>query len=295
MTKKNLVIGCIRGYKYEQIKVFIESLLNSGFNGDLVMLVNNVSRETLDMFDSKGVKWKEFDFRGSGAQNSWSRFWPKLKPIVQLMPEGTKRLVMKSISDLLKARFFHVTDFLRENISVYQNVLIADVRDVFFQGDPFAQPMQKVQGFEESGVIGQETYCNVPWIKELFGPNALDTFSDKKIICAGTIMGPVPKVIDFLAAFEKMFFKADSIITCGSDQGIYNYFIRTQKPDIEINPYENDRVLTVSNSIDYSPAIKNNQILAQNGKVIPVIHQYDRSKEINSVVEQKFNLAKVAH
>ncbi len=83
-TKPNLIIGAVRSYNFEQLRPFVVSLRHTTFDGDLVLLWNDLSPETLAALKAHGVKLVYFPYRGSGALNSWSRFWPVLAPLVRL-------------------------------------------------------------------------------------------------------------------------------------------------------------------------------------------------------------------
>ena len=45
---KDVVIGCITNYTFEQIKLFVNSIDRSGFTGHKVMIVYNVPFSTVD-------------------------------------------------------------------------------------------------------------------------------------------------------------------------------------------------------------------------------------------------------
>src|SRR5580658_8647464 len=136
--KPNLILGAVRGYHFEPIRPFVLSLKRTSFNGDLVLLWNNLNADTLQVLERHGVKTVPFSYRGSGALNSWSRFWPVISKIVRpLNGSGLARQILKAILPLQTSRFFHYRDYLAAHRDAYSNVLITDVRDVMFQADPF--------------------------------------------------------------------------------------------------------------------------------------------------------------
>ena len=286
--KKNLVLGAIKGYSYEMLSPFVSSFKKVSFNDDVVLLVNGISNETKQTLAKEGVKTSEFSYRGSGALNSWSRFWPFLNPLFLNGYNPFSRFVLKKILSLQIVRFLHYKDFLIANRDKYEYVLLTDVRDVYFQSD-FFQKMNdgRVQCYEEYLKIEDEKLFNSDWILKLFGQEILKKIEHNKILCSGTIVGSVENMIKFLDAFEKVLYKCKDVSVCGMDQGIFNYIIRECYLDhVVINKYGSGNVLTVSNSDKSVYNIKDNMVLYEDGSLIPILHQYDRSIEIVNV----FNL-----
>lgn len=287
--KKNLIIGAIKGYQFEKIKPFVISLKNIQFDGDVYFLTNKLPDNTILKIKEIGFFNKEISYRG-GVLNSWSRFWPYLKPFINLSPSPVARLILKKILPLQTVRFLHYKDFLIKNKEKYENVLLTDVRDVFFQKDPFSlQKHSKVQCYEENGILGEETMFNVPWIRSMYGPESINSFSSKKILCSGTILGPVIEMIEFLDDFERVILKASQVGIGGSDQGMYNYLIRkfiSNKVSIVKN--DTGEVMTVANNESNVFKISNQGVCNERGELVPVVHQYDRNSQINQLVEELF-------
>ena len=51
---KYTIVGCITKYGIEQIKPFVESIEQSGFDGDKLMLVYEITQDTIDYLTNKG-------------------------------------------------------------------------------------------------------------------------------------------------------------------------------------------------------------------------------------------------
>ena len=102
---KNLIIGGFSGYNYNQLKPWVESIDEAGIDADKCMIVGNTDVDTL-----KKLKEKNFD-------------------IVKFEPQ---RDIPPHIP-----RWIHVYTFLKEHGHNYENVVMTDLKDVYFQGDPF--------------------------------------------------------------------------------------------------------------------------------------------------------------
>ena len=51
---KYTIIGCITKYGVEHIRPFVESIEKSGFSGDKLMLVYEITQDTIDYLTKKG-------------------------------------------------------------------------------------------------------------------------------------------------------------------------------------------------------------------------------------------------
>jgi hypothetical protein len=285
-STKDLVLGAVYGYSFEQLRPFIVSLQRTAFNGDLVLLWKQLSSYTRDALRDHGVKLVPLKYRRSGSLNSWSRFWPVLAPVVRTLKGSTiARTILRWISPLQTSRFFAYHDFLAAHEGEYRYALITDVRDVVFQDDPFSGFEGGLMVFEEDANVRlfDETMYNAPWIEELFGRQALTQIGDFPILCSGTIMGTTEALISYLVAFERLLHQAMKIGTGGSDQGVHNYlcrFVMTSSFHVATN--ENGPILTMATlkkGVNFVVS-DNGLILNSTGVPIPVLHQYDRHPEL---------------
>src|SRR5580658_3365377 len=128
-SRPNLVVGAVRGYDFEQLRPFVLSLKRTSFRGDLVLLWNNLASDTLETLKQHGVNLVHFPYRGSGAVNSWGRFWPWLRPLLR-GPVGDpfRTTVYKRILNLAFVRYLFALEFIEAHREKYQNILLTDVR-----------------------------------------------------------------------------------------------------------------------------------------------------------------------
>lgn len=291
-STKDLVMGAVKGYNFQQLRTFVLSLRQSGFKGDICLIHKDLSVDTLYELRKLNVVLVPMQYRGSGALNSWSRFWKFIKPVMTVLGDSSPgRFLMRSLTPLQTSRFYLYRDFLRRNQNSYRNVLLTDVRDVIFQSDPFGKfAASTVRCYEEDRNLSEETQFNLSWIQALFGADAADRLKDKRIICSGTIMGPVGEMIQYIGLMEKLLIKANDIGLGGSDQGLHNYLLYTQKHNAEIIPNGNGEVLTVFESNIPSYPMVDGLFRDPSGDVIPVVHQYDRSPTLEAALLKRLSL-----
>ncbi|MCA9235129.1 MAG: hypothetical protein KDA44_06645 [Planctomycetales bacterium] len=287
--KVDVVLGAVFGYDFPALAPFVLSLQRGGFEGETVLLGSGLHSDTVSTLQQQGVRVEPIRYRGSGAMNSWSRFWAKLAPIVRRMPSPLARKVIKNLSCFQTARFFHYLDYLSANRSRFRNVFLTDVRDVYFQRSPFAlapSDMHGIRVYEEdpSVPIGEETLFNAPWIRGLFGDDALNEIAHCPVICSGTILGDIDSIIDFLTAFTSLAQRARELSVVGEDQGIHNYLCRTEfgrDRRVEVVPNGGGEVFTFVHFAGDSHSLNSDgDFTVRSGGVVPVLHQYDRVPEI---------------
>jgi hypothetical protein len=184
-------------------------------------------------------------------------------------------------------RHFAYMDFLKTNPN-YRSVLLTDSRDVVFQGNPFEEVNPEVLNvFEQdpSVVYGHpdDFYGKVDteWTAKMFGNKIVDALNGKRVICAGTIMGSPSILIDYLNYMER------EILTHTShtiDQSIHNKLIYLDLPANYCKVHTNisGTILTL-HATDHQVYEIQQQRVKVDGKVVPVLHQYDRIPQLESL------------
>ena len=292
IQRSNLVLGAVRGYDFEQLRPFVVSLKRTTFKGDLVLLWNNLSSETLVALGDHGVKLVHFEYRGSGLLNSWSRFWPMMHPAL-LLPVGNslRKVLYKKMLNLAVVRYFHALDFLEANIGHYNNILLTDVRDVIFQDDPFRDPLPRgITAFLEApkNVFGEETLYNDPWIRDNYGELKLRQLTGQRISCCGTVMGTETGMLEYLRAFFCEIIKLRSVAH-GADTSIHNVLVReVLREHATVVENLQGAVATIGSNFNERLQLEDGGlVLGPSGCLVPVLHQYDRHPELaNSLMNR---------
>jgi len=285
MKNNYLVMGLISSYPLHYIKPFFTSLHKSGYREDVVMFVQNIDKDTEDFimpFCTEIIKYNEI--------------WPYLDDpsLVEFIPKCNQQLTPHCL------RYLLYNAFLKARGMHYTLALIADVRDVYFQKNPFGFPYKEgLSVFMEnvSMTIGSQMH-NRYWIEKGFGQKVLEQLFDKPISCSGVTLGDAKTMVDYL---DKMIYHINIIENVpGLDQGIHNYLIHNNSlPYLTIYPDDAGSVSTISL---FKPKeavkIKNRNVIGLSGQIINIVHQYDRSDRLllawnpRYYFEYKFNLLK---
>jgi hypothetical protein len=171
---KDIIIGVVDRYNWDQIKYWSNSIDKSGFTGHKALIVYNMDAETVRTLSARDfmlIGCNQYD-----EQNGFSH-------------DNSKGNVMVD-------RFFHISSFLSmlDQPMDIDRVIVTDVRDVVFQSNPTDWLNNYL--FPESEIlVGSEnmTYGDEPWgrnnIKLAFGEYFLDNKRQDEIFCAGVIAG----------------------------------------------------------------------------------------------------------
>lgn len=217
------VMGMATGYGLDVYQRFVGSLRKSGFKGNIILgVAPDVSPRVLAYFKYRGVtpkllKWVNCTYQTDEAdtgdifkRTKCSYPYPDIK--------------------IRWSRFPLQRDWLEECETCTGPVLIMDVRDAYFQLDPFGPGSGKVTGlqvFEEHPSQTTGHWLVKPIVDKCKGSSFI-----KPMLCSGTTIGTRPAMIKYL---EVMYGEMKVWINepkCrfnlnGDDQTIHNYLYYT--------------------------------------------------------------------
>lgn len=200
----------------------------------------------------------------------------------------------------------------REVVESHRRVWMIDVRDSYFQKDPFefvslsGEPSFHVfNGVEHIPL--SECSWNAGWVRDCYGIDMLYTIGKANIICSGVSVGTTDTVVRYLAMMKDIVDGVDSFPdldgkpvsdtiplgnfpSCernGVDQGVHNVLVHTGNIlSLKQWTQSNGPVANMQSKIpriDEHLSVRNG-----NDELYAVVHQYDRFPEL-----QKFLFKKV--
>lgn len=119
-TENNLIMGVAKGYCFNDIKPFVLSLRNSGYNGHLVLFVTDIMPDIsniADKYNIELIQYKEEYPYITHNQNN-------------IIPDTFDKTL-----HLVAYRFIIYYLYLLEHKDKFSNILLADLRDIVFQKD----------------------------------------------------------------------------------------------------------------------------------------------------------------
>jgi hypothetical protein len=177
-------------------------------------------------------------------------------------------------------RFLRFFRFLSSSGGRYANVMVTDVRDVFFQGDPFGFDLRdSLNCFleHESYSLGTQKY-NREWLRAAYGEGVLDDLGEKPISCSGVTIGPREAMLEYLRAMSRELLRLKTQ-TIGIDQGVHNYVVYSgQLSHVRLLRNGEGPVLTLA----LVPPPEVDALLNEGGLTANVLHQYNHHPDLAS-------------
>lgn len=300
-----LVLGYVEDYTADDLRPFFDSLRATGYSGGITLFVRNLSAATLAYLRSRGVECiptRRVDMKHAYTLPDWAQrltgvpaFRPDLtinRRIAQGMQAAgmadtsAGQRVARALWHCNVARFYYYQNYL-ERHPEYDVVLVADIRDIVFQADPFAVPeaADRLLLFEEHGskpvaVQGNNAY----WIQAMYGASTLELIGHHPVICAGVMLGGYTPMLDTIRVMNADMI--DHYIGWGTDQGVLNQLARTERiAPVDVFPYGSGPAMHIGIAPRDSIRLDGQgRILNQKGEVCAIIHQYDRHPDLESAL-----------
>lgn len=294
-TERSLVLGAYSNLPARDLEPFARSLRASGFRGSLAVVAGRLQpeeRAALGMLADDVVDAdREYARDLRLARALLARMRPKrivrraYSPLFSAVARGLSGRATATrwsrleyhLEGLQALRYAHYLQYLRERAPDADVVMISDLRDVVFQHDPFAEPVDGLELYLEDGSIsiGQD-FFNTRWIANLYGPGEVEKLRGRPISCSGTIVGTREAMVAYLAAMTGEIARHTGLPLGCHDQAIHNVLFhegRLPEPHVVVNG--TGRVLTMGMMSGYREG-PDGAILNDDGTVPAVLHQWDR-------------------
>ena len=265
MASKNLIIGGFTNYGIDQLKPWVISAKEVAGDNDVVLVYGNATDETLDWLVEQNVV---------------------IVPMLQAQNIPIHVL-----------RFLSIYEYLDKHWQFYDYVVTTDVKDVYFQADPFKFLVDRKLVIASEGL----KYKDEPWGNEnlfqAYGPYVYEKFKDNEIFNVGTFGGKSEYVKDMVF----------HIFTNGinrpipiCDQAVFNVLLNTQPfKDIATKTIqwaaELGTIMDPSKIEQFKPNLLCDEPIWEDGKlkysdglVFPIVHQYDRVPVLKKFVQEKY-------
>jgi hypothetical protein len=243
------VLTYASNYDYDIYERFVGSLINTGYNGNIYIIIKNHDLINIQLLQTK------------------------YKNVFCYIDTNI------ITTHLNNHRFFIMKDIIN-NFNFNDYLLITDFRDVLFQKNIETynyDPMIDLYAFTENKKIKEDLNFNTPWLKILekkIKQNFYNDISNNNIICCGTTIGKKDAIKFYLNMMCDYIIKYK--IKLNLDQGIHNYIFYCNKLNnfkIKI-VFDNILVNTVGFEIQNIDETVN--ILNKNNDISYIVHQYDR-------------------
>jgi len=277
---KDLIIGCATNYNWSKLKYWVNSINQSGFEGDKCLILMNCDKETVDKISDAGFA------------------------IIAFNQDSNGNLTYNSNMMVHVERFFHIYNVLKNNL--YRYVITTDVKDVIFQKNP-SEWLENNLSKDEDLVFSSESmkYKDEPWgnqnLMETFGSQIYEEFKNNTIFNVGVLAGRGYAMKDLMMnIFTSCVGRPIKIC----DQSTFNFLI-SQHPYLKTSMYtksENGWACQLGTTADPSkidefrpfllepsPKLDGDKVVTSEGIEYTIVHQYDRVPEWKKVIEAKYD------
>jgi len=278
---KDLIIGCSTNYGWDQLKYWVNSINQSGFDGEKTLIALNISYDAVDKLSKNGFQ----------------------VVVVGKEDHIKKAYVYESRIPVHVERFVHIYNHISRGD--YRYVVTTDVKDVIFQSNPCKWLDENlVEG--KNLVFASESmkYKDEPWgnqnLLETYGQFIYEKFKDKEIHNVGVLGGRASAMRDlclniFAAALGR------PIPIC--DQSTFNFMI-SQHPYTDTSMYMKSEDGWASqlgttgdptkieqfrpNLLEPIPKFNGKKVTTSKGKEFCIVHQYDRVPTVRKLLEKTY-------
>ena len=280
LPHKDAVVGVIRGYDWQKVKTYANSLSRSGFSGEKLMFVENISAETRENLLGLGFILVDFT-----------------------TPPDVQANMNADYLTFGRYRFKPVLDYLKRRESDYRFLLWCDVRDLVFQSNPIVwleknlKAPHKIVASGEGWLVKDEPY-NDRWNKKV-NPKEYHWMRELDVLCSGFFAGEASAMLDVFARVFAL--TAYAPRPDGADQAMFQRVVRTSPyKEVTLVPRMSEGFcatwFTAKNNDPKLIPNYGKPVFDSDGTVyapdtnVPfaVVHQYDRDGTWEAVVMRKY-------
>ena len=263
---RNLVMGLAINYRKADLAPFLRSLRGAGYSDDIVLWVSDLDAETREFLEEHRVNYEYY------WEMNFSPF------------------------HFMLARNFSYYQYLcamANRNQAFDRILLTDVADVVFQGDPFAAaPDGDLIVFLEDKVRTLENcYIDGYWIRSAFGDRALDEVRCRRMSCAGTVLGTWTGILRYLLVMQSGAFECSvpARLLEGVDQAIHNVMLYRDRLAGAVVVDNAEHVFTMGIVPQKHIVITSDgRIADRDGRICPVVHQYNRHPAVMKLVRERY-------
>ena len=281
----DLILGILYRLSFASIRPFLQSLRQAGSTARVHFFVCGVPDADRRQIESFGATTQAFSYWTIRRNPPQLLLWPLWREWFARLPslEARSALALR-VMHLFGIRWVLYRRFLLAHRGQFQRIFATDVRDVFFQSDPFSMPFAPgIHCYlEATGFLIGQCPLNSLLIRLNFGDDILREMAHFPISCAGTTFGDEPGMLSYMETMIDLLCRARKF---NSDQGIHNYLIhRSLIPNLTLHDNGAHAVRTVGvEAAADLPFNSAGQLLGVDGGIVPVIHQYER----HSLLEER--------
>lgn len=188
------------------------------------------------------------------------------------------------------ARYFWYRNLLKREGGRLERLLLADLRDVVFQGDPFRLLQNETLLVAAEPVTMGNCPSNSHWFSSVYGQDELRQFASQPVICSGTTLGRFAAVKHYLSCMcrelslhgPRLDAEHTKMII---DQAIHCHYCYVNPPRITIHSHDSGGGIATLHHARQGLFDRQGYLLNSEGTPFCILHQYDRFRQIRTIVK----------
>lgn len=279
-----VILTTAMGYRHEALAPFIATCRKHLPTATIVVFASGLDRETSEWLERQPhVETIRDNFNPHQVHAGWRLAAAQLRSRAAyhiartLLGRGgacgdNGERLAESLFSVVIQRFFRYRRFLAESGHRFTHALLADIRDVVFQSDPF--PCEGLHVFSENEQIGQNHFAR-RWFQLAYGWSSWRTWQHKPLLNVGTTLGDVVSVGRYLDTVCSEYVRRLAFFW-GADTAVHNYVIHSGQVAANVHLFGDGAVLTLNAVPLTSLRLAGGRVLNPAGQPYPILHQYDR-------------------
>lgn len=302
-TSRSVVLGAYADLPARQLEPFARSLRATGFKGSLCVVaglfdseqraaLGALADDVLDVDASYSTELRRV--RALLGRVRRTRRLRRIYPLLFRLAARTRAQraayarwssLEYHLEGLQTLRYAHYLRYLRERAPAADLVMIADLRDVVFQRDPFEEPVDGLEVYleDDSVRVGHDAF-NTRWLRDLLGSAGAERLRGARVSCSGTVVGTREAMLAYLHAMTAEGTRRRRPMG-PHDQALHNILLYGGRlPAVRAVPNGFGRVLTLG-KMTAVEVDRDGRVLNADGSLPAVVHQWDRHAELVRLVE----------
>ncbi|MBU3666502.1 MAG: hypothetical protein FGM15_11595 [Chthoniobacterales bacterium] len=289
-TPRDVILTTAFGLPFPKARLFFDSLKSTGYAGRIVVFTANLGRRSRSLYAAAGA---EVIDHGVHLHRVLRRplqmlFWKsvRMRPDAGSFSTPWDRLQQPNL-----LRWSLYRRFLAEHAPEFDRVLLVDLRDVFFQRDPFdgVDPDFVTAHLEEGNMPVLDSPWNSLAMRRAFGREGFEKWGHLRVSCSGVVSGGITAVRAYLDAFARLLPEV-RMPDHGTDQALHIRLVGEEiAPVVRLcGNREGDAVqLAGVGRLDSIPRDSQKRLLNAAGIPFAIVHQFDRHPILPSQLSRR--------
>lgn len=278
-TKRDVILTTAFGLPFRRVAPFFWSLARTGYSGRIVVFTANLGGRQRALYAAAGATVID---RGVHLHRVLRRPLQALTwRIVRGLPDsGGSAPPLDRLQQPNVLRWSLYRRYLATSRGDIERVVMVDLRDVYFQADPFvhvAPDALRVHA-EEGDLPVERSAWNAACMRDAFGAGSLKRWGHLRISCSGVVSGGIVPVTCYLESFARML-RELRVPEHGTDQAMHIRIVHEGVAGVarwQGNRRGDVLNLAAVRDAESIPRDSTGRLLDETGTPYAILHQYDR-------------------